>query len=268
MRIAVCIKQIIDPEIPTSKFAIDHELKRQKLPDNQSLVISSFDENALEIALNLKDANSQNTHITAFTVGEPSASTALKTALARGADEAVLINDPILHHAPASHIASALVCAIKKLPPFDLILSGCVSGDWSDGVVGGFIAEILNIPFLAYVTSVEIYKTGVLMITRPGENGIEIWESQPPLSVSIISSAANTKIRYPKLKNIMAANKKQIPNWSLADIGFDLNAIPPHAEKKELRISARETNCEIIPNGEPQEQAAALLAKLRERRAL
>lgn len=267
MRIAVCIKQILDPEAPASKFEIDHEQKRQK-PNGQNMVISSFDENALEIALNLKDANSQNTHITTFTVGEPGTSIALKTALARGADEAILINDPILHHAPASHIASAIACAIKKLPPYDLILSGCVSGDWSDGVVGGFIAEILAMPFLACATEIHAREDGIFKIIRPGENGIEIWESPSPISASIISSAANTKIRYSKLKDIMAANKKPIPNWFAVDIGFNPNTIPPHAEKEELRIFTRETNCEMIPDGEPQEQAVALLAKLRERRTI
>lgn len=266
MRIAVCVKQILDPEAPASKFEINHELKRQK-PNGQNMVISSFDENALEVALLIKDKDPKNTYISVFSVGEPSASTALKKTLSMGADEAFLINDPTLHHAPATHIASAIACAIKKLPPYDLILSGCVSGDWSDGVVGCFITAILDIPFLACATEIHARENGILQITRPGENGIEIWESSPPLSISIISSAKSTP-RYPKLKDIMAANKKQIPNWSVAEIGFDLNAIPPHAEKKELRISARETNCEIIPNGEPQEQAAALLAKLRERRAL
>lgn len=269
MRIAVCVKQIIDPELPASQFGIDPELKRQKPPsDNKDhSVISSFDENALEIALRIKDKDPKNTAITVFTVGEQDATKALKKALSMGVDDAFLINDQILYHTPASHIASALACAIKKLPPFDLILSGCVSGDWSDGIVGGFIGAILDMPFLAYATLIKTDENGMLRITRPGENGVEIWESPQPLSVSIISSAQNTP-RYTKLKDIMAASKKQITMWSVADIGFNPAAIPPHAEKTELRIPARETNCEMIPDGEPSEQAAILFAKLRERRAI
>lgn len=266
MRIAVCIKQILDPEAPASKFAIDYEQKRQK-PDGLDLVISSFDENALEIALRIKDKDPKNTSITAFTVGEPSASTALKKALSMGADEAILINDPILHYAPPTHIAVALALAIKKLPPFDLILSGCVSGDWSDGIVGGFIAAILDIPFLACVTEIHTHEDGALQITRPGENGVEIYETPLPFAASVISSAKNTP-RYPILKNIMAASKKPQTRWTAADIGFNLNAVWHHAEKEEARIASLETNCEIIPDGEPSEQAAILLAKLRERRAI
>lgn len=266
MRIAVCTKQIIDPEAPASKFAIDYEQKRQK-PNGQDLVISSFDENALEIAVRLIDKDPKNTTVTVFTVGEQSALTALKKALSMGADEAILINDPILHYAPPTHIAVALALATKKLPPFDLILSGCVSGDWSDGIVGGFIAAILDIPFLACVTEIHTREDGALQITRPGENGVEIYETPLPFAASIISGAKNTP-RYPKLKDIMAASKRQILNWSASDIGFNINTVHPHAEKEEARIALRETNCEMMPDGEPQEQAAALLAKLRERMAL
>lgn len=266
LRIAVCIKQIIDPELPASKFTIDPVIKTQK-PDGLNLVISSFDENALEVALRLKDKDPKNTTVTVFTVGEQSALTALKKALSRGADEAILINDPILHYAPPTYIAMALTCAIKKLPPYNLILSGCVSGDWSDGVIGGFIAEILDMRFLACANVIEKEDNDMLRITRLGEVGTEIWKSPPPLSVSIISSATNAP-RYEKLKDIMAANKKSISVWSASDIGFDPNTAPHSAEKKEVRIASRETNCEMVPEGEPSEQAALLLAKLRERRAL
>lgn len=269
MRIAICIKQIIDPELPASRFGIDPELKRQKPPsDNQDhSVISSFDENALEVALKMKDKNPGNTTITVFTVGEQDATKALKKALSMGADEAVLITDPALCNAPPSYVASALALAIKKLPPYDLVLSGCVSGDWSDGVVGGFVAEILGMPFLACATAIETSENGMLRIARSGENGVEIWENPQPLSVSIISNASNAP-RYPKMKDIMAAGKKPLTRWAAADIGFDPNAVPPYAEKEYIRLVTRETNCEMIPDGEPQEQAAALLAKLRERRAL
>lgn len=266
MRIAVCIKQILDPEIPTSKFSIDPATKTQK-PDGLNPVMDSFSENALEVALRIKDKNPQNTSITVFTVGEESALKTLKAALSMGADEAVLISDPLLHYAPPAYIAATLACAIKKREPYDLVLSGCVSGDWSDGIIGGFIAEILGMRFLACATKVETDANGALKITRPGENGTEIWESPLPLSVSVISSAANTP-RYAKMKDIIAAAKKPQTRWTAADIGFNPNAAPPHAEKEDVRIAFRETNCEMIPDGEPQEQAALLFAKLRERRAI
>lgn len=265
MRIAVCVKQIIDPELPVSKFAIDPATKTQKL-DGLDFVMSSFDENALEVALRLKDKNPNETRITVLTVEEQDATKTLKKALSMGADEAIFVTDPVLRNAPPTHVASALALAIKKLPPYDLILSGCVSGDWSDGVIGGFIAEILGTQFLACATAVEMQENGLLKITRLGENGVEVWESPLPFAASVISGVSNTP-RYPKLKDIMAANKKPQTRWSVADIGFDPNAVPPYAEKEDVRIASRETNCEMISDGEPSEQAAVLLAKLRERRA-
>lgn len=266
MRIAVCVKQIIDPEIPASKFAIDSVAKRQ-VSDGKNLVISSFDQNALEVALKFKDKDPANTHISVFTVGDANASAVLKTALSMGAQEAILITDPALEYAPAQRIAAALACAIKKLSPYALILSGCVSGDWSEGVVGSCISEILNVPFLAYTTAVQVCENNILRITRAGENGLEIWEGTAPLSLSVISNATNTP-RYPKLKDIMAAAKIKIPIWSAAEIGFNPATIPSNTKTEELRSAAKETVCEIIADGEPEAQAKALLAKLRERRAL
>lgn len=263
MRIAVCIKQVIDPEIPISQFKIDAEKKVQK-KEGHNLVISSFDENALEVAMKLREKTSG--HVTAITLGEASAVEVLKKALALGANEAVLISDAVLNSASSQIRAAALAKGVQKAGTFDMVLCGCESGDWGNRIMGSIIAEILKFPFLAY--AVEIDKAGEkLRIKRAGENGFEIWEAAPPIVLSILSHETNVP-RFAKLKDIMAAAKKSIPKWSVADIGLEPASFDPSfdpVEIEELKKESRDSRCEIL-EGEPEEQVAVLIAKLRERK--
>ena len=83
LNVVICIKQIIDPEIPDSQFKIDPATKRQ-VQGSHSLVISPYDANALEVAIQLKEK--QGGKLTAVSVGAASAVTALKSALSMGVD--------------------------------------------------------------------------------------------------------------------------------------------------------------------------------------
>ena len=125
MRIVVCLKQIIDPELPASQFRIDAESKRQQ-PNGHPLVVSPYDENALELALKLKEQTGG--HVAVLSVGQSSAVSALRKGLAMGADEAALISDPALEGSDAFGIATALAQGIQKLGHADLVLCGCESG--------------------------------------------------------------------------------------------------------------------------------------------
>ena len=91
MHIVVCIKQIIDPEIPPHVFQID-PIEKKQIRGRQVLVISTFDEVALEVALQTKEK--EDGQVTVLTIGESEAIEALHAALAMGADEAILISDP------------------------------------------------------------------------------------------------------------------------------------------------------------------------------
>lgn len=265
MRIVVCLKQIIDPELPASQFKIDPESQRQQA-DGHPLVISPYDENALEVALQVKDQTGGS--VAVLSVGEPSAVSALRKGLAMGANEAALISDPALDGSDAFGVAALLAQGIERLGHADLVLCGCESGDWADRIVGPILAETLQIPCVTFVNRVE-RRNGQVIARRVVEEGYEIWEAAPPLLLTILSDETNTP-RYPKVKDIMAASRKPIPTWSLTDIGLDAPHVGKAArriEVQELTLPSRESRCELL-EGEPEEQVSALIARLRERKVI
>src|SRR3990170_3482237 len=265
MRIVVCVKQVIDPELPASQFRIDAESKRQR-PNGHPLVISPYDENALEVALKLKEKTGDT--VAVVSAGEPSAIIALRKGLAMGADEAALISDPALDGSDAFGLAAALARGIQKLGIPDLVLCGCESGDWADRTVGPILAEALNIPCVSFVAQVD-GEDGRLRMRRVVEEGYEVWEGALPLLLTILSHESNIP-RYPKVKDIMTASRRSIPTWSAADLGVEAGDIGKAAirtEVQQLTLQSRESRCELM-DGEPAQQVTTLITKLRERKAI
>ncbi len=260
--IVVCLKQIIDPEIPASQFKLDKASKRQ-LREGANLVISPYDQNALEVALQLKEKAGGK--VTALSLGEPGASSALKSALGMGADEAVLLSDPAFLECDEFGVAHVLAAGIQKLGAYELVLCGCVSGDWGNKMVGSLLAEELGVGCVTFATRIEA-KDGVLVLRCVVETGVERIEGKPPLVVTILSDETNTP-RYPKLRDIMAAGKKQIPVWVAADLAVDaarVGAASRRVEAEDLYIPVRESKCEMIEGEAPEEKADRLAGRLRE----
>ncbi len=262
MNIIVCIKQIIDPETPMSQFAIDSRTKRQ-VPGNNPLVISPYDANALEVAIQLKEK--QGAKVTAISVGGATTTTALRSALSMGADEAILVNDPLVAGSDQRGIAHVLAKTIRKAGPCDLILTGCESGDWADRAVPAFLAEELEIGYVGYVTRIEV-RDGQVIVRRVVEDGYELIEAKPPFLAAVSSDETNNP-RYAKLRDIMTAAKKTIPVWKAADLGLDVERIGSDAAKvaiTDVYIPVKESRCEMIEGNTPEEKAATLAARLRE----
>lgn len=262
MHIIVCIKQIIDPEIPISQFMIDPRTKRQ-VQGNNPLVISPYDANALEVAIQLKEKHGAT--VTAISIGGAPAMTALKSALSMGANEAILVNEPLLAGSDQRGIAHVLAKTIRKVGAYDLILTGCESGDWADRAVPAFLAEELDIGYVGYVTRIEV-KDGQVVVRHVVEDGYELIEAKTPLLAAISSDETNNP-RYAKLRDIMAAAKKPIPVWKAADLGLDQERIGSGAAKiaiTDVYIPVKESRCEMIEGNTPEEKAANLAARLRE----
>ena len=262
LHIVVCVKHIIDPELPASQFKLDKANRRQ-LRDGANMVISAYDQNALEVALQLKEKAGGK--VTALCLGEPGATSALKSALGMGAYEAVLLNDPALLECDQFGVAHALAAAVRKIGTYDLVLCGCVSGDWGDRMVGSLLAEELGVGCVTFASRIEA-KDGALVLRRVVENGVERIEGNPPLVATIVSDETNTP-RYPKLRDIMAAGKKQIPVWTAGDLRVDaarVGAAARRAEVHDLYVPVRESRCEVIEGETAEEKADRLAVRLRE----
>jgi electron transfer flavoprotein beta subunit len=262
MHIIVCIKQIIDPEIPSEQFKLDPTTRRQ-VRGGLSLVISAYDQNALEVALQLREKAGGK--ITALCLGEPGAMGAVKSALGMGVDEGALVSDPALLGADPFGVAHALGKAIQKIGKPDLVLTGCISGDTGDKVMGPLLAEELGWPCITFVTRIEA-QDGKALLRRIVEDGYELVETSLPAVVSILSDDSNVP-RYSKLKDIMAAARKPVPTWKAADLNLDGAKVGAGAARLRLRevsIPTRESRCEFIEGETPEERAARLALRLRE----
>src|SRR5690242_2553886 len=132
MHVVVCVKQVPNPEAAFSMLKVDEETRKVVPASGLQLVMSPFDEQAMEAALRIRE-NGVQTKITAISVGPESARDVLKHALAMGADEAVLVSDEALEDV-AQVTALALSRAIRSLGTVDLILTGRQAADWDAGI--------------------------------------------------------------------------------------------------------------------------------------
>ena len=255
MNMIVCVKQVIDPETPAAAFKIDAEAKRAIPPKDKPLVISPFDENAVEAALRVKDANGGK--VTILTMGGESAKEVLKHSMAMGGDEGYLLTDPSFDDADSFATAAVLAEAIKKIGEYDVIFCGRQEADWDAGQVGSGIAEVLGIPSVTPIKKIDI-KDGKAVVERVVADGYEVVEVSLPVLVTVSNELGEP--RYATLKGIMAAAKKQVTNWGAQDVA------PVAAKNKmiKLAIPVHEAKCEFVEGETPEEAGTALAAKLRE----
>ncbi|XUW99551.1 MAG: electron transfer flavoprotein subunit beta/FixA family protein [Dehalogenimonas sp.] len=257
MDIIVLIKQIPDPEIPPASFKIDAASNKVIPPAGVAPVIDPYSEHALEAALKLKDANPGST-VKALSLGVNLNKELLKKALALGADELILVDDPAYADLDASATASVLVSAIKKIGKFDIILSGRAAADWDAGQTGLLLAGILTTSAVSHAKKVE-FSGGRLRVERIVSDGYEVVEASSPAVVTVGSELG--KLRLPNIKGVLAAKKKEPVYWKAADLG----AAPGRRVKLvKLYQPQRQARCEMISGATPEEQGVNLALKLRE----
>ena len=158
MKILVCLKQIIDPEVSPRDFQLDRE-NLTAAQGSANLVTNIFCENALETALQLREKSGGE--ITALTFGGGDAEDVLRKAFALKVDAAVQVLNPSPKQPNSAGAANVLGAAIKKLGEFDLVMLGREAGDWGEGQTAAILAEELGLPFVAFVESIEAADGGV-----------------------------------------------------------------------------------------------------------
>ena len=261
MNFAVCVKQILDPEIPPADFRLD-AAGQAAAAGSASRLISIFDENALEVALQARDTAGGG-KITAISVGPATAIDALRKALSMRVDEAVLLPEENYPALDAYGTARVLAAAIRKLAAVDVVLCGRETGDWHGGMVAGFLAAELGSAFTSLVAAMKV-AGDKLELRRQTEDGWEIVESATPAVISVTNDGGNLP-RIPKVKDNMLAFRKQIPSWPADALGIAPQNVPganAALEQKRLYIPVVERNCEMIEGENSAERASRLVAKL------
>jgi electron transfer flavoprotein beta subunit len=266
MNMIVCCKQVIDPEAPPASFRVDASTNKVVPPQGVPPVISPFDENALEAALKIKDA--QGGTITVISLGNNLLRDVVKKPLSMGADELVLLEDEAYDEGDSWSVAYALAMAIKKIGDYDIIFCGRQAADWDSGQTGAGIAEILGIPCVTLAKKVEP-EDGKVKVERVTADGYDIVETSLPAVITVSNELGEA--RYPTIKGIMAAKKKEPVVWKPADIGADaaqLGGSGRRAKLMKLFQPVREGTCEMVEGESPEEAAVNLATKLREVKVL
>jgi electron transfer flavoprotein beta subunit len=208
LNIVVCIKQVPD----TNEVKIDPKtgrLIREGVPS----IINPDDKAGLEAALRLKD--SQGAHVTAVSMGPPQADTALREALAMGADEAVLITDRAFGGADTWATAHTLAAALKTIP-YDLIITGRQAIDGDTAQVGPQIAENLHIPNISYAEELKV-EGEYVTVKRQFEDRYHILRAKMPCLITALSEL--NEPRYMTPQGIFDAyREKQVKTLTRKDL--------------------------------------------------
>jgi electron transfer flavoprotein beta subunit len=216
-RIIVAVKYVPDAAARTfdeADLTVDRE--------NGSGLLSELDEYPVEQALRIVETGQGDPgEVTALTVGPPAAADAVRKALQMGADAGVHVVDDAIGGSDVFATSLVLAAAIGRLE-YDLIIFGMASTDGGLGVVPTLVAEHLGIPALTYASDVAMDGSRV-RIRRDGDAATQRIEAAGPLVLSVTDQIAEP--RYPSFKGIMAAKKKRLEQWSLADLGIDADHV-------------------------------------------
>lgn len=211
MKIVALVKHVPDATGDRG-FAADGTVDREAT----SGLLSELDEYAVEQALQIGDAG-DDVEVIALTLGPDDAFDAIKRALQMGASGGIHINDEAVHGSDALATSAILAAAITKAAP-DLVICGMSSTDGSMGVVPAMLAERLGWPAATFAATVEV-GGGVVTVRRDGDVASQIVEAQLPAVVSVTDQSGEA--RYPSMKGILAAKKKKVEDWTLADLEID-----------------------------------------------
>ena len=260
VKIAVLAKQVIDPEMPMAAFQIDGGAKRVVTPPNIPPVVNGFDENAVEAALQIKDA--QEASVTVISAGSAFALDVMKKPLSMGADELVLLQDDAFANTVDSFFtAQLLAAAVRKLEGFDLIICGRQASDWDNAQVPLGVAELLGLSCIALGKKVDV-REGQVVMERLIPDGYEVVEAPLPALVTVSNELGQP--RYPTLRGIMAATRKRPTIWSVADLGLDAGLLEPRVTLHDLFVPVRNAECEIIEGDDEADAGRKLALRLRE----
>ena len=235
MNIVVCVKYVPDAQSDRG-FNEDNTTDREGVDG----LLSELDEYAVEQALQIVEAGEGE--VTVLTIGPADAAEAVKKSLQMGADKGVHVSDDAIAGSDALATSLVLAEAIKKIGTPDIVLTGMASTDGTMGVVPAMLAERLGLPQVTYASELTV-DGGVAKIRRDGDTASETIEAPLPALISVTDQI--NEPRYPSFKGIMAAKKKPVEEWTLADLGVDAG---------QVGLEASWTKVESFTKRPPREQ--------------
>jgi electron transfer flavoprotein alpha/beta subunit len=212
MNIIVLVKQVPD----TSEVKINRETNTL-IRDGVPSIINPFDMYAIEEALRLREKHGGK--VTAITMGPPQAAEALKEAVSLGVDDVVLLSDRAFAGADTWATSYAISQGIKKIAEFDLIIAGKQAIDGDTAQVGPETADMLGIPFIAYIKKIEQIEGKKMLAERLMDEGYDVVETSLPALITVVKEI--NQPRVPSFKGKLKAKSLKVTSWNAKDIGAD-----------------------------------------------
>jgi electron transfer flavoprotein beta subunit len=249
MKILVMIKQVPDTATQV-KIGSD-----PKVIDTAGItwIVSPYDEFALEEALRIKEKRGQG-EVVAVSLGPDRVKEALRSCLAMGADRAIHLLDPVWEQADTLMTARALAAVIKQEQPA-LALFGRQAIDDDMGAVGAAVAELLAWPCASWIMEESVDEAGkTVRVGRQAEGGLELFDL--PLPAVVSAQKGLNEPRYPTLKGIMGAKKKEVKDIKAGDLGLTgeapalsvvkLEMLPPRAPGRIIQGEIADAAKELV----------------------
>jgi len=257
MNIVVCVKQIPDPADPGQLDSATQTLKR-----DVKLILDESDSYGVEMGLQLVDAAGEG-EVILVSMAPNNEVSGLRTALAMGAERAVLISDEGLAGSDALSTAKVLAAAIRRCDP-DLVITATESSDGYTGTVPVQVAELLDLPSITFAKSIEI-EGGSAKVRRQTEAGYDEVECNLPCVVSV--TAGVVEPRYPSFKGIMSAKNKTVEELDLASLGIDPSSVGWSGARQQIvdvtPTPAREAGEIVHDEGQAHERILAFIDDLK-----
>ncbi|ACJ32948.1 electron transfer flavoprotein subunit beta/FixA family protein [Anoxybacillus flavithermus] len=250
MNIFVLMKRTFDTE---EKIVIQNGKVSE---EGAEFIINPYDEYAIEEAIQVRDQHGGE--VTVVTIGNEDAEKELRTALAMGADKAVLINIEDDVENRDQYTTAKVLAEYLKDKEADLILAGNVAIDGGSGQVGPRVAELLGIPYITTITKLEIDGTNVKVV-RDVEGDEEVIETSLPLLVT--AQQGLNEPRYPSLPGIMKAKKKPLEELELDDLDLEEDDVEAKTKTIEIFLPPKKDAGKIL-QGDIADQVKELVSLL------
>ena len=260
LRIVTCIKQV--PE--TTEVRVNPEtntLVREGVPS----MVNPYDLYAVEEAIRIKEKHGAD--VTAITMGPPQAEEVLREAISMGADNAILLTDRAFAGADTWATSVTLAAAIRKIG-FDLITCGKQAVDGDTAQVGPELAELLGIPSLTFVSSIEELDGSLLKVRRMMEEGYQVVEASLPCLLTVVKEINEPRI--PSLRGKLKAKSTEVPIWDSSHLSIDASEVGLEGSPtRVIRIFTPTKKREAkLFSGDPADCAKDLVKSLKERGAI
>ncbi|MCL0030510.1 electron transfer flavoprotein subunit beta/FixA family protein [Dehalococcoidia bacterium] len=259
IEIAILAKQVPDPDIPTSRIKVNESGTDLEIPEDVSPIVNGFDLNATEAALKLRD-DGLDVNITVIMIGNDFVNDVVKKPISMGADNLVLVEDENLTSLSPRVTVNILSKILTKMGPFDLILAGRQASDFDNAHVPIGVAETMGMPIITYARKIEIIKEH-LKVERVTLSGYQIIESPMPVVVTVSNEIGEP--RYPNLRGIMAATKKNPEFFSLNDLNFQ-DSLADRVYLKRMFVRENYNETEIIKGSDDADAGRKLAIRLKE----